>query len=78
MLKAKLKLLVNRFQEAKENGQLQHSSEATIRTWIDNYFPCSDGMFRIPIRFSQSTLSVKKKRKSSIKLALLTLDLITR
>jgi len=35
MLKENLKLLVERFQEAKNNGQLNSSSEATMRTWID-------------------------------------------
>ncbi len=35
MVKDNLRLLVERFQEAKNNGQLQGSSEATMRTWID-------------------------------------------
>ena len=35
MVKANFKRLVERFQEAKNNGQLQGSSEATMRTWID-------------------------------------------
>lgn len=35
MIQANLKRLVDRFQEAKGKGQLQSSSEATIRTWID-------------------------------------------
>ncbi len=30
-----LKILVQRFQEAKDNGRLQNASEATMRTWID-------------------------------------------
>ncbi|MDE6000328.1 MAG: N-6 DNA methylase [Bacteroidaceae bacterium] len=31
----KLKTLIRRYREAKANGQLQHASEATMRTWID-------------------------------------------
>ena len=27
--------LINRYQEAKDNGQLQNASEATMRAWID-------------------------------------------
>lgn len=30
-----LKSLVNRYKEAKDNGQLQNASEATMRAWID-------------------------------------------
>ena len=35
MPKTKLELLVSRYQDAKDKGQLQNSSEATMRTWID-------------------------------------------
>lgn len=35
MLKDKLQSLVERFQDSKNKGQLQYSSEATMRTWID-------------------------------------------
>ena len=35
MLKDKLLGLVQRFQDSKNKGQLQNSSEATMRTWID-------------------------------------------
>ena len=30
-----LKALISRYQEAKDNGQLQNASEATMRAWID-------------------------------------------
>lgn len=33
----KLTLLVQRYQEAKDNGRLQNASEATMRTWIDEF-----------------------------------------
>ena len=33
--KEKLQDLVKRYQYAKDKGQLQNASEATIRTWID-------------------------------------------
>lgn len=35
MEKDKLKELMNRFQEAKRQGKLKGSSEATVRTWVD-------------------------------------------
>ena len=35
MKKDRLSLLVSRFKDAKANGQLRNSSEATIRAWID-------------------------------------------
>lgn len=34
-IKDKLRDLVNRYQIAKNKGQLQGASEATMRTWID-------------------------------------------
>lgn len=33
--KAKLQNLIARYQQAKDKGQLQNASEATMRTWID-------------------------------------------
>lgn len=35
MIKNKIEALVARFQEAKANGRLENSSEATMRAWID-------------------------------------------
>ena len=35
MIKDKLKALVERYQTAKDKGQLENASEATMRTWID-------------------------------------------
>ena len=32
-----LKSLVDRYETAKANGSLENSSEATMRTWIDEF-----------------------------------------
>ena len=37
-----IKLLVERYQNAKNNGQLQTASEATMRTWIDELLSLFD------------------------------------
>lgn len=42
MKKEELISLVNRYQTAKDNGQLQNASEATMRTWIDELLSLFD------------------------------------
>lgn len=42
MRKDELKTLILRFQNAKERGQLQNASEATMRAWIDELLSLFD------------------------------------
>lgn len=52
----RLKTLVERFQAAKTNLQLENSSEATIRAWIDELLSIFGWDVQIPNRCRQNIL----------------------
>ena len=62
--KARLKSLVEKYQTAKLNGQLKNSSEATMRTWIDELLSIFDWNVQNTQQvLTEHSLGVKEKNR---------------
>ena len=57
---SELSSLIKRYQEAKDNGQLQNASEATMRTWIDELL----SLFGWDVQNTQQVLTEHTLNKS--------------